>query len=137
MNSSIISMILSEEINWIWFAFAVVAAFAVGAMWYSLLFFKTWREVFKVDMPDQDRPGGWIRSFLIQFVTGTMLGVLVFVLATLSVKFAIFAVITVAGWQMCAITFKYGEWKRFLQATMIESGYTVACGVVYILFSMI
>lgn len=134
MDSSYFSMIISQ-LNWVWFAFSVVAAFAVGAVWYSLLFFNTWREVFKVDMPDQNSPTGWIRSFIIQLVTGAMLGLLCFTLASISVEFAAFAVLTLAGWQMCTITFKYGDWKRFFQAVMIESGYTIASGVVYILFA--
>ncbi|NDV83171.1 DUF1761 domain-containing protein [Bacteroides sp. 51] len=136
MESSYFSMVISQ-IDWVWFAFSVVAAFAVGAIWYSLIFFNTWRAVFKVDMPDQNSPLGWIRSFIVQFVTGTMLGLVCFVLASVSIGFAAFTVVTIAGWQMCTITFKYGDWKRFLQAVMIESGYTLACGVIYILFSQI
>lgn len=134
MDSSFFSFIISQ-LNWVWFAFSVVAAFAVGAIWYSLLFFNTWRSVFKVDMPDQNSPTGWIRSFVIQLVTGTMLGLVCFALATISVGFAVFTVLTIAGWQMCTITFKYGDWKRFFQAVMIESGYTIASGAIYILFS--
>jgi hypothetical protein len=131
---NIISQVISQ-INWVWYAFALVAAFAVGALWYSLVWFKKWKEVFKVDMPDQDTPAGWIRSFLIQFVTGGMLGLLCFVLAALSLKFAIFAVLTIAGWQACTNTFKFGSWRRFLLSVAIESGYTVAASAVYILFS--
>ncbi|MDL2212366.1 hypothetical protein LJC29_00175 [Bacteroides sp. OttesenSCG-928-N06] len=134
MDSSYFSMVISQ-FNWVWFAFSVVAAFAVGAVWYSLLFFNTWREVFKVDMPDQNSPTGWVRSFIIQLVTGTMLGLVCFTLASISIWFAVFTVLTLAGWQMCTITFKYGDWKRFFQAVMIESGYTIASGVVYILFA--
>lgn len=134
MDSSYLSMIISQ-FNWVWFAFSVVAAFAVGAIWYSLLFFNTWRVVFKVDMPDQNSPSGWIRSFIVQLVTGTMLGLVCFTTASISVEFAVFTVLTIAGWQMCTITFKYGDWKRFLQAVMIESGYTIASGAIYILFS--
>lgn len=134
MDSSFFSMIISQ-INWVWFAFAVVAAFAVGAIWYSLLFFNTWRAVFKVDMPDKNSPAGWIRSFLVQFITGTMYALVCFTLASISVRFALFTVLTIAGWQMCAITFKYGDWKQFLQAVMIESGYTLVAGGIYTLFS--
>lgn len=134
MESSYFSLVISQ-LDWVWFSFAVVAAFAVGAIWYSLLFFNIWRSVFKVDMPDQNSPSGWIRSFIIQFVTGAMLGLVCFTLASISIGFATFTVVALAGWQMCALTFKYGDWKRFLQAVMIESGYTLVCGLVYILFS--
>ncbi len=134
MNVLNLSVIISQ-LNWVWFAFSVVAAFAVGAIWYSLLFFNTWRTVFKVDMPEQNKPNGWIRSFIIQLITGSMFGLVCFTVASVSVGFALFTVLAIAGWQMCAITFKYGEWKRFLQAVMIESGYTVVSGVIYVLFA--
>ncbi|MDR2038562.1 MAG: hypothetical protein LBQ60_11630 [Bacteroidales bacterium] len=135
INTSDLSMIIAQ-INWVWFAFSVVAAFAVGAIWYSLLFFNTWRVVFKVDMPDQNTPYGWIRSFIIQLITGSMYGLVCFTIAYLSVGFAFFTVFTIAGWQMCTNTFKYGGWKHFLQSVMIESGYTVVSGSIYILFSL-
>lgn len=127
--------VVFAQINWVWLAFSIVAAFAVGAIWYSLIFFNTWRSVFKVDMPDQNKPGGWVRSFIIQLVTGSMFGLVCFVAAALSVNFAILTVLTIAGWQMCTITFKYGDWKRFLQAVMIESGYTLVSGAIYIIFA--
>jgi hypothetical protein len=65
-----------------------------------------------------------------------MLGFLCFVLVPLSLYLAIFAVLTIAGWQACTNTFKFGKWKRLLQSVLIKSGYTVAACAVYIVFAL-
>ncbi len=107
----------------------------VGALWYSLLFFNTWVKIFLLDKNKIMQGGDMIRSFIIQFATGTLYGFVVFTMCGFAQWFGVAGVLAIAGWQMCALTFKYHGWKPFLTALMIESGYTVVGGAIYVVFA--
>ncbi len=134
--STALSMVL-QEINWILFAFSVLAAFLVGALWYSLVFFKVWNRVFRLESNAMNHPMSMVRSFVIQCITGTMFGFVIFVLSGFAAWLGWLGVLTIAGWQMCALTFKYSSWKNFLLAVMVESGYTIVAGAIYMIMANI
>jgi hypothetical protein len=76
MSSSIFS-----EINWLAVLVAAIAYFALGALWYSVLFGKQWVMHQKIDMNDPEVKKGtgaiMIGSFIIMLISCIGLAVLV------------------------------------------------------------
>jgi hypothetical protein len=76
MNSAIFS-----EINWLAFAVAAVAYFALGAIWYSVLFGKQWIALNKIDMSDPNAKKGvggvFLASFIMMALTSLGIAILV------------------------------------------------------------
>ncbi len=115
---------------------SILVAFGAGAVWYSLLFFKMWKRVFSVHESAQAALP-LMRSLLLQFVSGIFLSLLYFILVGLSVGLAWLAVGAFASLQICNLAFKYGDAKLLGQSILIEAGYTVVGGTIYILFALI
>lgn len=134
MNEMLLQAV--AKINWIWMVVSILAAFGVGAVWYSLIFFKMWKRVFNVPKAAQDAVP-LMRSLAIQFVSGIFLSLLYFMLVAISVKLAWLAVAAFASLQICNLAFKYGDAKMLFQSILIEAGYTVVGGTIYILFALI
>lgn len=125
-------------IDWLWYAVAVVTAFAVGGLWYSALFSKMWIRVFKVDMPGKVTVWMMLRSMLIQFLATAILGLLFFMLTGLSVWLSVIALVVFCGWQKAGLGFQFpASWKNFVQAALIQAGYTFIAGLIFILFALV
>ena len=76
MDTSFIS-----HINWLAVVVAAIAYFALGALWYSVLFGKKWIAFQKVDMNDPEAKKGtgaiMFGSFILMFIATTGLAILI------------------------------------------------------------
>lgn len=131
----LISEILSK-INWTFYLLSIIVAFGVGAVWYSLIFFKMWKRVFKVDASAQNA-GPLVRSLIIQFISGIFLGLSYFILMGLSTGLTLTVMAGFCTLQICNLSFKYGSIKDFMRSVLIEVGYTIVGGSVYIVLSLV
>jgi hypothetical protein len=70
-----------SQLNWLHVLVAAIAYFAVGALWYSVLFGKRWVAYQKIDMNDPRSKEGtapiMIGSFVWMFITSAALAMLV------------------------------------------------------------
>jgi hypothetical protein len=123
-------------IDWWWFAAATVVSFIVGAVWYSLLFAKTWVKVFKVDM-GVVTIGRFLRTMLLQFAANAAFGFVLFVLTDISVWIALLSLAGFCVWEKGNLNFEFGRMKDFILAVTIRVGYTFIAGVIFILFALI
>lgn len=125
------------QINWWIFAGAVLVVFAIGALWYSVLFVKTWKEINKIDDNAEITIGNMIATMLLQFISTAMVGFVFFILTHLSVFLAIFVTIAIGGWMKSNLKFKFTDWKTFVKAAVAETGYFTVAAIVFILFALI
>lgn len=128
--------LLFDSINWLWYAISVVIVFALGAIWFSLLFQKTWIKVFKVDMSG-NKSDGAVVTLLMQLIATALFGLVFFVLVKFSFWVALLALIGFCGWQKGTLKFRYMRWKEYFQAAFVEAGYTFLAGIVFILMGLI
>lgn len=126
-----------SDIHWIWFVVAVVLAFAIGAVWYSVLFSKAWIRVFKVEMPEKITTSSFVRTMSIQFLANVLFGLVFFVLVKLSVWVAVLSLVGFCGWEKGSLNFQFANMKDFMMAALIRAGYTFVAGMVFILFGML
>jgi len=130
-------LFLFSNIQWIWFAIAVVITFAIGAIWYSFLFPKTWMRVFKVEMPDKVTTLSMVRTMGLQFIVNILFGTIFFMLTQISFVISVFALICFCAWQKGTLNFQFAKWKDYVQAACIQVGYTFIVGMVFIIFGLI
>ena len=134
-NCNLFCQILSG-INWWWFAAAVVVTFGVGAIWYSLLFAKTWVKVFKVEM-GKVTTGSFLRTMSLQLAANLLFGLVFFILTHLSVWIALLSLVGFCGWEKGSLNFEFSKMKDFIMAVTIRVGYTFIAGIIFILFALI
>ncbi len=126
------------QFSWGWLAVATVVVFAIGALWYSLLFAKAWVRVFKIEMPQNgEKPKGMVATMLMQLLATILFGLTIFVATAMSVGLAVLVVLAFCGWQKGALKFRYAKWSEFSTAAIIEVGHTAISGLVFILFALI
>jgi len=130
-------LFLSSNIQWIWFLIAVVINFAIGAIWYSFLFPKTWMRVFKVEMPNKVTKLSMARIMSIQLITSIFLGLVFFLSVQISVTFSVFVLIGFCGWEKGGLSFQFPKWKDYMLAACIQVGYTFIAGMIFIIFGLI
>jgi len=123
-------------VNWWWLGAATIVSFGIGGVWYSALFAKTWIRVFKVEMGEVTNVS-IVRTMGLQLVANLFLGLVFFVLANISVWLAIMVLIGIIGWEKAMLNFQFSDFKDFIMAVVIRSGYTFIAGIVYILFALI
>ena len=125
-----------SEINWWWYIAAVVISFAVGGVWYSLLFAKTWIRVFRVEM-GKVTTGSFLRTMSIQFAANLLLGLVFFILTHFSVWIALLTLVGFCGWEKGNLNFEFSKMKDFMLAVVIRVGYTFVAGIIFILFALL
>lgn len=126
-----------SQINWLWYAVAVVVVFGVGGAWYSALFSKTWIRIFKVEIPEKTPAGSMARIFGLQVLATALQGVVFFMLTNVSVCLSALTLIGFCGWGKANLGFQFCKIRDFITAAMINVGYTFVAGVVFILFALI
>jgi len=136
MNSALFYCVLSN-INWMWFVLAAVSVFALGAVWYSVLFPKMWARVFKIDTSVKPTTGLLIRTMTMQIIVILLFGLALFVIAKVSVCIALLALTAFAGWEKGELNFQFSDFKEYWRAAIIRAGYTFLAGLIFILFAMI
>ena len=136
MNSCDLLFQSFTAINWLWFAVAAIVSFAVGGVWYSLLFAKAWIKVFKVEM-GKVTTGSFLRTMLLQFAANLLFGLVFFVLTKLSLWIALLSLVGFCGWEKGNLNFEFSRMKDFIMAVTIRVGYTFVAGIIFILFALI
>jgi hypothetical protein len=124
------------DINWWWYAVAIIVSFGIGAVWYSLLFAKAWVRVFKVEIGDVTT-GSFLRTMSIQFAANLLLGLVFFVLTNVSVWIALLTLVGICGWEKGNLNFEFSRMKEFMMAVVIRVGYTFIAGIVFIMFALL
>ena len=130
-------LFLFSNIQWIWFAIAVIITFFIGAIWYSLLFPKTWMRVFKVEMPEKVTKLSMIRTMGLQLIVSILFGSIFFLLTQISFTISVFVLIGFCAWQKGGLNFQFAKWKDYVLAACIQVGYTFIAGMVFIIFGLI
>jgi len=136
MNSELFYCLLSR-IDWMWFAIAAILVFAIGAVWFSVLFPKMWARVFKIDTSVEPTTGLYIRTMVMQLIVILLFGFSLFIVAKLSICIALLVLIGFAGWEKGELNFQFSDFKEYWRAAIIRAGYTFLAGLIFILFAMI
>lgn len=123
-------------INWWRFTAATVVCIACGAMWYSVLFPRTWARVFKIDT-EGVTSASMMRSFGLQILATVVYGFALWVLAALSVWIAIIALAGFCAWEKGNLSFDFSRTKDFFTAALIRVGYTFLAGMIFIIFALL
>ncbi|MDR1698694.1 MAG: hypothetical protein LBR75_02565 [Prevotellaceae bacterium] len=125
-------------INWCWYAVAIVVVFAVGGLWFSVFFKKTWVRVFKVEMPEKRSTANMVRTMGMQFLINAVFGLWFFILTQYGgFWFAVITLCVFCAWQKGLLNFHYPKFKDYAMAAIIEAGFTFITGMVFILFALI
>lgn len=125
------------QINWLWFIISVIIAYAVGALWYSVLFSKTWMRIFKIEMPEKPQTSNMVVTMLMQLVVTILYGLLFFILVSISVWIGVLTLLVFCGWQKGGLKFQFVRWNEFSMAAIISAGHTFITGLIFILFALI
>ncbi len=120
-----------SQIGWLWYIISVVAVFALGAVWYSALFPKTWARVFHVDTSRKSLAGVVYYTMLTQLVVTALLGIVLFAVTLMSVWAAVAVSVGFCGWLKGSLLFQMGGVnKDYCQAALINAGFlAIACAV--------
>ncbi len=127
---------LLGSINWLWYIIAVIAVFVLGGIWFSFLFKNMWIKVFKIEMPE-GKPQGVVFTMIMQLIVTALFGLVFFILVKLSFWVALLALIGFCGWQKGSLKFRYTKWSEYIQAAIVEAGYTFLAGIVFILLGLL
>lgn len=119
------------DINYLAVIIAAIAAYAVGAVWYSFLFSKAWQTAIEVDptrMKERASPMPFI-------IVGVAYLIMAFVLAGVanpqSIVAGVFAgIILWFGFVVTSTTANYAFATRKMELTLIDSGHWLAALVV-------
>ena len=125
------------QINWWAFGGSVLLVFAVGALWYSVLFAKAWKEVNKIDDTGEISAGNMVFTMLFQLLSTALVGLTFFILTKVSLFLAILVAVAIIGWMKSTLKFRFTNWKIFFKAVVSEVGYFAVAALIFILFACI
>ncbi len=125
------------DVNWLWFVIAVLAAFLLGALWYSVLFPKLWVKTFKVELPDKLAPGNMFVTMFGQIVATALMGLSLFLITPVSFWLAVLTLVGFCGFNKGMLKYKFYKWRDYFRAAGIEVTYQFLAGMVFILFALI
>lgn len=124
-----------SQINWLWYGVSVALVYAIGALWYSVLFTKVWMRVFKIEMPQSVEKSSVLFTMFFQLLATAILGLVMFLLSNVSCWLAVLVLIGFCGWHKASLKFQFAKWKDFFTAAMIDVGYLFIAGLIFILFA--
>ncbi|GHT21268.1 hypothetical protein FACS189430_01020 [Bacteroidia bacterium] len=122
--------------NWWWYALSVASVYGIGVLWYSALFPKMRVRVFKIEKAEATT-SGFIRTVVVQLLSSALFGIIMFILSALDKDLAVLMLIGMAAWLAGALNFKFSRKKDFGQAVLIEVGYLLVAGHIFILFGLL
>lgn len=137
-----------SQISWMWYAMSVVVAFVVGAFWYSVLFGRKWAEAIRYECAcgadlakGQEctckRGASVYMTFLLQFASTALIGLMYFVLTGVSVALSALVVVAVSAWMKATLKFEIPDFKRWITLCAINVGYFFVASLIFILFSLL
>ena len=134
------------EISWLWYCVSVVAAFGLGALWYTILFGKQWIKavnyecVCGANLSKGEKctcKGRFPWEMLFQVIGTALIGFMYFILTPVSLWLSVIVCVAFAGWTKSMLKFQIAGWSRYITLAMIDVGYFVVVSVIFILFSYI
>jgi len=146
METSCINECPFEAISWLWYVIAVIVSFFIGALWYGVLFPKTWMKAVryecacKADVANGERctckRSANIVIFLIQIISTALLVFMYFILTSIDIRLSIVAIIAVSSWMMSTLKFQIADWNRYFRLVAIDISYFVIVSIVATVFSL-
>lgn len=132
------------QISWLWYIISVFVAFGAGAIWYTILFGKSWVKVVKYEcLCGADISKGekctcknrfpW--EMIFQLIGTALIGLMYFILTPISVWLSVIVCIAFAGWTKSMLKFQIAEWKRYITLASIDVGYFIVVSAIFVLFS--
>lgn len=136
-----------EAISLLWYIVAVAISFLIGALWYGLLFPKTWIKAIRyececgADVINGEKCSCSKKSFLptmiFQLISTALVVLVFFILTPIHIWLSILVVIAIASWMKSNLKFQISDWKRFVTLALIDVGYFTIVSIIGILFSLI
>lgn len=137
-----------EAIPWLWYSLAVLISFALGAIWYGILFTKAWAKAVRYECEcGADIANGEkctcksnfssYYTFIVQIITTAILTLMYFILTPISIWLSVLVVIAISGWMKSTLKFQISNWKRFIILASIDVGYFFIVSCIAIGFSLI
>ncbi|MGL4908604.1 MAG: DUF1761 domain-containing protein [Bacteroidales bacterium] len=124
-----------SSISYLWYSVAVITVFAFGALWYSWLFAKAWKNAI---LREEGEPTGCpFLPLFFQFIATALIGLMYFLLTQQSLAFSITVLVAISAWQKANLKFQISSWKRFITLSAIDVGYFAIASIVFILFASI
>lgn len=136
-NCSHIFCTLFGQIDWLWYVVAILAAYLLGALWYSVLFPKAWIRVFKIEIPDKPSSANMFVTMFAQLVATALMGLALFLITSLSFWLAVLTLVGFCGWNKATLKYKYARWGDYFRAAWIEAGYLFLAGAIFIIFALL
>lgn len=135
---------LFTNISWLWYAIAVLTAYATGALWYTVLFGKQWikavhfecqcgAKLYKGEKCSCGPRFPWEMAF--QFVSTAFIGLMYFVLTPVSIWMAVLICLSFSAWTKSMYKFEISSWKRFTTLAAINVGYFVVVSAIFMAMS--
>ena len=122
-----------SNINWLSVIVASLAAFAIGALWYSpVLFGKAWQKELKLsdeDIKNANMPLIFGLSFIFMFIAAFVMDMFLGINATLATGIAAGILVSVA-WIFTSIGITYLFARKSFRLIFIDSGYFIVYFVV-------
>lgn len=136
-----------EAISLLWYFVAVAISFLIGALWYGLLFPKTWIKAIRyececgADVINGEKCSCSKKSVLptmiFQLISTALVVLVFFILTPIHLWLSILVVIAIASWMKSNLKFQISDWKRFVTLALIDVGYFTIVSIIGILFSLI
>lgn len=136
-----------ETISWLWFSIAVVASFAFGAIWYGILFSKTWMKAIRyecacgADVVNGEKctckSNSAVIPFSFQIISTALVTLMYFILTPISIWLSVLVVVAISAWMKSTLKFQISNWKRFFTLAAIDVGYFFIVSCIAVGFSLI
>lgn len=133
-----------SEISWLWYSIAVVLAFGLGALWYTVLFGKQWikavnyecncgANLSKGEKCTCKSKFPW--EMIFQFIGTALIGLMYFIVTPISWVLSAIICFAFAGWTKSMLKFQIANWNRYITLGLIDVGYFIIVSVLFIIFS--
>ncbi len=123
------------HINWLTFIAAVLMAYIVGAIWYSLLFRDMWIAANQIDINVKPSKSNMVSTMLLQLLATALIGLMYFVLTPISLWLALFVTLAFGGWMKATTKFRISDTKTFIKAVIVDVTYFCIVALIFILFA--
>lgn len=139
---------LFHSVNWLWYSVAVLIVFFLGAVWFVVLFSRSWawaaritpvgngKEVIEDDVAYR---AGFksFRTMLAQFCSTLLLGLVYFMVTPLSLWLSLLIAIASSAWMKTIMHFEVRNWKRYVTLAAVDVGYFFISSLIFIFFALI
>jgi hypothetical protein len=115
-----------------WYILAVFLAFALGAVWFSVIFADRWVAVFKIDTAAGVSTLSVIVTMGINLFSISLYGFLVVIVANVNASLGYLLILAVFIWEVSTLKFQFSDLALFLKAALIHPGHQLLVGLIFI-----